>query len=135
MNILLSTFFSYKWYYCLIFQYSNYTIYTPSSQLHFIQLLAICLRIPFLEIMILNALLQNTMMRLPTRSSSSGSSVKNAPLTPLSETRRLQELTTCRTTSSSNALTLLNLMKPWLNTGSSKLSSGKTTLQWNSSPG
>lgn len=61
MNILLSTFFSYKWYYCLISQYSNYTIYTPSSQLHFIQLLAICLRIPFLEIMILNALLQNTM--------------------------------------------------------------------------
>ena len=61
MNILLSTFFLYKWYYCLISQYSNYTIYAPSSQLHFIQLLAICLRIPFLEIMILNALLQNTM--------------------------------------------------------------------------
>ena len=61
-------------------------------------------------------------------------SARSVPLTQLPETPRLPESTTCRISSRSSVPTLLNSMKPWLNAGSSKLSSGKTTLQWNSSP-
>lgn len=73
-------------------------------------------------------------MRLLTRFSNSANSVKNAPLTPLPETRRLQELMTCRITLKSSVPTLNPSTKPWLNAGSSKLPSGKTTSRWSSSP-
>ena len=51
--------------------------------------------------------------KLLTRFSSSASSVKNALLTPLPETRRLQESMNCRTSLNSSVPTLLNSTRPW----------------------